>query len=87
MWLALLAAILVLGFALLIKQFEESSREFKKPFWIIVGLFFVLYLGATIFISYRIKVYSAEVNSVRTADDNIKIIHQDFDSVDLRTEP
>ncbi|MDF1497524.1 MAG: hypothetical protein P1P90_05710 [Patescibacteria group bacterium] len=87
MWLALLAAIVVLGFALLIRQFEESSREFKKPFWIIVGIFFALYIGATIFISYRINVYSAESNPSAKTNNSVKIIDTDFEEVDMRTRP
>ncbi len=87
MWLALLAAIVILGFALLLRQFEESSREFKKPFLIIVGIFFVLYIGATIFISYRINVFSAEIDPSVKTNDNIKIIDSDFEAVDMRTKP
>jgi len=87
MWLALLAAIVILGFALLIKQFEESSREFKKPFWIIVGIFFILYIGATIFVSYNISVYSAEIGTTENTNDGIKIIDNDFKPVDMRTAP
>jgi uncharacterized membrane protein len=86
MWLALIAAIAILGFALLLRKFEESSREFKKPFWIIVGIFFALYIGATIFISYRINVYSAEVNPGEKISDNIKIIDEDFVPVDMTSQ-
>jgi len=88
MWLTLLIAAIILGFALLIKQFEPSTREFAKPFLIIVALFFVLYIGATIFISYRINVYSAEQSNFNnTKTENVKIIDKNFESVDLRTAP
>jgi glucan phosphoethanolaminetransferase (alkaline phosphatase superfamily) len=87
MWLALLAAIVILAFALLIRQFEESSREFKKPFLIILAIFFILYIGATIFISYNISVYSAEVGTAEKSGDGIKIINDDFEPVDMRTLP
>jgi uncharacterized membrane protein YjjP (DUF1212 family) len=87
MWLALLIAILILGFAFLIKHFEESTRELKKTFFIIIGLFFILYVGATIFISYRLTVYSAESIPSTKNDGNIKIINNSFQPVDLTTKP
>ncbi|MBD3281203.1 hypothetical protein GF391_00465 [Candidatus Uhrbacteria bacterium] len=87
MWLALLAALVILGFALLIRKMEESSREFKKPFFIVIGIFLILYIGATIFISYNISVYSAEIDDSPGNNSRIKIIDQDFTPVDMRTAP
>ncbi len=87
MWLALLIAILILGFALLIRRFEENTRELKNTFWMIIGLFFILYIGATIFISYRLNVYSAESIPSTKTDGNIKIINNSFQPIDLTTKP
>lgn len=87
MWLALLAAIVILGFALLIRKMEESSREFKKPFLIVIGIFLILYIGATIFISYNINAYGAEVGNTPKSGSDIKIIDEDFTPVDLSTSP
>lgn len=87
MWLALLIAILILGFAFLIKRFEENTRELKKTFFIIIGLFFILYIGATIFISYRLNVYSAESIPSLQNNDSIKIINDSFQPIDLTTKP
>jgi RsiW-degrading membrane proteinase PrsW (M82 family) len=87
MWLALLIAILILGFALLIRRFEENTRELKNTFWMIIGLFFILYIGATIFISYRLNVYSAESIPSAKTDGNIKIINNSFQPIDLTTNP
>lgn len=87
MWLALLAALVILGFALLIRKMEESSREFKKPFFIVIGIFLILYIGATIFISYNISVYSAETDHAAVKTGDVKIIDQDFTPVDMRTAP
>jgi len=66
---------------------EESSREFKKPFMIIVAIFLIIYISATIFISYNINAYSAEVSNTPKSDGNIKIIDEDFTPVDLSTQP
>ncbi len=87
MWLTLFIAILILGFALLIKRFEESTRELKKTFFIIIGLFFVLYIGATIFISYRLNVYSADINPLERTKNNVNFIENSFQSIDLTTKP
>ena len=60
MLLAVIASLAILGMALLIKSmFSEKISEFRNPFFYIIGIFTILYIGAALFVSYRIQAYSA----------------------------
>ncbi|MFZ6014800.1 MAG: hypothetical protein ACOYUZ_00375 [Patescibacteria group bacterium] len=87
MWLEVLIAVAVLGFALLIRQFEESSREFKKPFMIIVAVFLIIYICASLFLGYRITNIQAFINqNPAEKSTDIKVIDHEIVPVDLSTE-
>lgn len=86
MFWAVLVSLIVLGLAYLLKDFMEVVVESMNTFLVIIGIFLVLYVGATIFVFYSAKAYSAErTTSVSQGDSYGK--QEPLQPVDLSTGP
>lgn len=68
-------AMVILGLALLIRSFVNPIIELQKPFFIIVGIFLVLYIGAVIFVSSRVGNGLAQ-NQIPASSDGYSIEQQ-----------
>lgn len=88
MFLNITIALAVLGLALLIRSFaNRNAIETRNPFFVIVGIFLLLYMGAAIFLSYRMGAFSAETKNLNHSNGDATIIDEPFEETDLSTGP
>lgn len=88
MFWAVLVALVILGLAYLVRNFLDEIVEVRNTFFIIIGIFLVLYVGAAIFVSYNLKAWSAQRQDSPFANDNSAYAQQDtIKEVDLSTGP
>ncbi len=90
MLLNITIALAILGLALLIRSFaDKNAIEARNPFFVIVGIFLLLYVGAALFISYRMGALSAEPQTVGDAKncDGVRVIDEPLVETDLSTGP
>ncbi|MFA6446938.1 MAG: hypothetical protein WCW31_01630 [Patescibacteria group bacterium] len=81
-------ALAVLGLALLIRSFAGGAMELHKPFFIVVGIFLVLYIGATILISSRIgNAWGAPQNQISSSSNTGYSSEQPINQIDYTTGP
>lgn len=80
-------ALAILGLALLIRSFVSQVVELDKPFLIIVGIFLILYIGATLLISSRVgNAWSASNHLTSSANDKYST-EQRIEQIDYTTGP
>jgi len=88
MFWAVLVSLVILGLAYLVRKFMDEIVEVRNTFFIIIGIFLVLYVGAAIFVSCNLKAWSAERQDSPFTNDPSAYAQQDaFKEVDLSTEP
>jgi len=86
MFWAILVSLIVLGLAYLLKDFMEIIVESMNTFLVIIGIFLVLYVGATIFVIYSTKAYSAERTAPVSQGDSYGQ-QEPLQPIDLSTGP
>ncbi len=89
MLINLVIAIAILGLALLIRSCANGNMvETRNPFLIIVGTFLTLYLGAALFLAYRMGAWSAEKQPAPgSSGDQTYVIIEPVKNADLSTGP
>lgn len=88
MFWAILVSLIILGLAYLLQK-AEPVIEFRNILFIIVGIFLVLYIAAAIFVSYKIKGYSAQVEQSTglNSGSSTFIYEEPVNPTDLSTNP
>lgn len=88
MFWAILVSLIVLGIAYLIQK-AEPIIEVRNAMYIIAGVFLVLYIAAAIFVSYRVKAWSAEKIKApgNSQVDSTYIYEETVNPTDLSTSP
>jgi hypothetical protein len=86
MFWAILVSLIVLGMAYLLKDFMEIVVEPMNAFFVIIGIFLIIYVGATIFVFYNTKAYSAERTAPVSQDDSYGQ-QEPLQPIDLSTGP
>lgn len=87
---AILISLAVLGIAYLISELADSAVEPRNTFFLVIGVFLVIYIGAAIFVSYRVKAWSAEKTRLLNPFGNGSpsyIYEEPIHPVDLGTNP
>ncbi len=88
MFWVILVSLVILGLAYLIRKFADEIVEVRNTFFIIIGIFIVLYVGAAIFVSYNLKAWSAQRQDSPFTNDPSAYAKQDtIKEVDLSTGP
>jgi|GEM_PF-1710266 len=90
MYAALFVALAILGLAILIATvFQDGIVELHKPFIIIVGIFLAMYIGAVLFVSSHIDVFSKEKTQIASdqSSGSTYVIDEQVKEVDLSTGP
>ncbi len=88
MFLNITVALAILGLALLIRSFaDKNAIETRNPFFVIVGIFLLLYIGAAIFLSYRMGAWSAVTQNLGSEAQETSIVNEPLQEVDLSTGP
>ncbi len=88
MFWAILVSLIILGLAYLLQK-AEPIIEFRNILFIIVGIFLVLYIAAAIFVSYKIKGYTAQVEQSTglNTGSSTYIYEEPVNPTDLSTNP
>lgn len=88
MFWAILVSLIILGLAYLLQKME-GVIEFRNVLFVIVGIFFILYIAAAIFVSYNIKAYSAQTTQVNGSNqtNSTYIYEEPVNPSDLSTNP
>ena len=88
MFWAILVSLVVLGITYLIRNFVDEVVEFRSSFFVVIGIFFILYIGAAIFVSYNLKSTNAEIqSSAQTGSDATYSRVDPVQNIDLTTGP
>lgn len=85
---AILASVIILILAYIIRS-AHTAFEVRNTFFLIVGVFLIIYIGAVIFVTYNINVWSAEkYKTVPSGSaDSTYTFDEPFQEVDLTTYP
>ncbi|MFA6160633.1 MAG: hypothetical protein WCT54_01045 [Patescibacteria group bacterium] len=85
---ALSVSLAVLGLAYLIRSMH-TAFEVRNTFFLIIGAFLILYIGAVIFVTYNIKAWGAEklINPANSTGDSSYTYDEPLKPVDMTTYP
>ncbi|MFA6100262.1 MAG: hypothetical protein WC750_05360 [Patescibacteria group bacterium] len=88
MFWAILISLIILCLAYILKT-AAPVFEVRNTMFVIVGVFLVLYIAATVFVSYNIKAWSAEKNKVSgtTPGNSTYVYEETVNPTDLSTNP